>query len=125
MSDDLVKRLVTEWYHESGSLGRIDMLVLGNKLAAALEAKDREIDTLTSARSMFKQNADMCMEHLRQERARCERMREALDSIVKAWESLPGGQRYRARDVERWLIGQMKQAIDEARAALQETENDQ
>ncbi len=45
--------------------------------------------------------------------------RKALQNIVDAWESLPGGKRYNLRRVELWLLVDMKPAIDAARKALE------
>jgi hypothetical protein len=43
---------------------------------------------------------------------------KALVEMVEAWEELPGGLQQPVRMVERWLIVDMKPAIDGARAAL-------
>lgn len=40
-----------------------------------------------------------------------------LKNLIKAWEALPRG-RYSPYEVEAWLAGHMKPAIDEARRAL-------
>jgi hypothetical protein len=44
---------------------------------------------------------------------------EALRNIVKAWEATKPGETTRS-EIQRWLIEDMKPAIDEARAALQQ-----
>jgi len=38
-----------------------------------------------------------------------------LKAIVDAWEVLPGGKNYYIREIEEWLINDMKPAIDKAR----------
>lgn len=38
--------------------------------------------------------------------------------VVDAWESLEGGRRYSAKDIERWLINDMKPAIDMLRKKI-------
>lgn len=44
--------------------------------------------------------------------------KEALENVVKAWESLPGNKYYTREDIQNWLVEQMKPAIDAAREAL-------
>ena len=39
-------------------------------------------------------------------------------AVVDAWESLEGGRRYSAKDIERWLINDMKPAIDMLRKKI-------
>jgi DNA-binding transcriptional regulator YiaG len=36
-------------------------------------------------------------------------------SIIRTWETLPGPKNYTGGDLQRWLSGPMKQAIDAAR----------
>lgn len=48
-------------------------------------------------------------------------MRDATDflnSIVDAWEALPGGRQVRNRDVEQWLADDMAPAINAIRGFL-------
>lgn len=44
--------------------------------------------------------------------------REALERIVKAWESLPGPGSYSRSEIEEWICGPMVQAINDAREVL-------
>lgn len=44
-------------------------------------------------------------------------VREALAGVVSAWETLSGGH-HSVRAVQKWLVEQMKPAIDNARLAL-------
>ncbi len=46
------------------------------------------------------------------------RLEDALENVVKAWEALPGDQRYPAWQIQAWLAQYMSPAIDNARAAL-------
>jgi len=46
----------------------------------------------------------------------------ALKGIKDAWESLPGGTNYSPRVVEKWLINDMKPAIDAVRATIAKAE---
>ena len=39
-------------------------------------------------------------------------------AVVDAWGSLEGGRRYSAKDIERWLINDMKPAIDMLRKKI-------
>jgi hypothetical protein len=43
---------------------------------------------------------------------------EALRGFVRAWEALPGNRHYGAHEVQRWISGPMKTAVDDARAAI-------
>jgi hypothetical protein len=43
---------------------------------------------------------------------------EALQGVVEAWEALPGNRHYGVREVQEWMSGDMKPAIDAARFAL-------
>lgn len=43
---------------------------------------------------------------------------DALDKVIEAWETLPGGQRHSSRSVEQWLKSQMAPAINNARKAM-------
>lgn len=43
---------------------------------------------------------------------------DALERVVKAWESLPGNTHYSPLEIERWLRTRMAPAIDNARRAL-------
>jgi hypothetical protein len=70
-----------------------------------------EIDRLTYALS------DALME-IANLRATIADLVKALVEMVEAWEELPGGLQQPVRMVERWLIVDMKPAIDGARAAL-------
>jgi hypothetical protein len=47
-----------------------------------------------------------------------ERLLDALNECVNAWESLPGGEIYPAWKIERWLSGRMKTSINRARKVL-------
>ena len=47
--------------------------------------------------------------------------RTALHRVIRAWESLPGGRDYHPADIQRWLVEDMKPAMDAARAALKDT----
>lgn len=49
--------------------------------------------------------------------------RKALQSVVRAWESLPTGD-YRPREIERWLQNQMWHAVNDAREALGQKRSD-
>lgn len=40
---------------------------------------------------------------------------KALKAVIKAWESLPGGRHYSPSEIEDWLRGPMKRAINRAR----------
>lgn len=42
-------------------------------------------------------------------------LRARLDVVIRAWDSLPGGRRHGISDVQSWLVGPMKAAIDSAR----------
>jgi hypothetical protein len=44
--------------------------------------------------------------------------KKALNAVVDAWESLPGGRNHSPRAIELWLSGQMTPAINKAREAL-------
>lgn len=44
--------------------------------------------------------------------------REALEQVVKAWEATKPGNTS-VREIQRWLIEDMKPAIDDARKVLQ------
>jgi hypothetical protein len=44
--------------------------------------------------------------------------RERLVAIIKAWESLPGGQNYRPHAVAEWLSKEMSPEINKARTFL-------
>jgi hypothetical protein len=52
------------------------------------------------------------------EQERSKVLREALEKIVRAWESLPGNKNYAPKEIERWLGDVMSPAIDAAREAL-------
>lgn len=43
-------------------------------------------------------------------------------NFIDAWEALPGGQNYSGHRIERWLIEDMKPAVDRARAGLTKPE---
>lgn len=43
---------------------------------------------------------------------------QALKNVIEAWESLPGGQSYSAREIGIWLEKAMKPAMDNARKSL-------
>jgi hypothetical protein len=45
-------------------------------------------------------------------------VRKAAKNLVKAWESLPGNVHYKPGQVQKWLMEDMKPAIDELREAL-------
>lgn len=45
-------------------------------------------------------------------------LRFDLADVVRAWESLPGGESYSSNVIQDWLIVNMKPAIDRARIAL-------
>lgn len=44
--------------------------------------------------------------------------RDALNNLIDAWESLPGGRRYGPREIGDWLKENMSPAINEARKVL-------
>lgn len=44
--------------------------------------------------------------------------RVALDAVIDAWESLPGGTNYGPEQIERWLRYKMAPAINAARKSL-------
>jgi hypothetical protein len=48
-------------------------------------------------------------------RAEVEIWRGRTLGIIKAWETLPGPKNYTGGDIQRWLAGHMKRAIDAAR----------
>ena len=43
---------------------------------------------------------------------------DALDKVISAWESLPGGQNHTALTIELWLANKMSPAINRARKAI-------
>ncbi len=43
---------------------------------------------------------------------------DALENLVDAWESLPGGRNYSPREVEAWMSKKLKPAFDRARRVL-------
>lgn len=43
---------------------------------------------------------------------------DALNNLIDAWESLPGGRHYSKKDIQKWLMNQMKPAVDKARKSL-------
>jgi len=45
-------------------------------------------------------------------------LKETLTDIVKSWESLEGNKSYKPKEIENWLITQMKPSIDKARTLL-------
>lgn len=45
-------------------------------------------------------------------------LQELLADVMAAWEALPGGKNYSANRIERWLVDDMKPAIDEVRDEL-------
>lgn len=47
----------------------------------------------------------------------CDHLKKALQDVINAWEVLPGGM-YRPRQVQDWLVGDMKPAIDALRSLL-------
>ena len=53
--------------------------------------------------------------------AEIKNLKTTLKNIVDAWEALPGGRNYSVREVERWLIDDMKPAIDAARSRHSDT----
>lgn len=48
-----------------------------------------------------------------------ERLRDALAYVVRAWESVPGGGMVHVNVIQRWLVKNMKPAIDSTREALE------
>ena len=49
-------------------------------------------------------------------------MRSLLKEIIEAWESLEGNKRYSPKEIEAWLIHDMKPVIDKARKVLRNNE---
>lgn len=43
---------------------------------------------------------------------------DALDKVIEAWETLPGGQNHSAGAIARWLSTEMSPAINNARKAM-------
>lgn len=43
---------------------------------------------------------------------------QALDSVINAWEELPGGKNYSASEVAAWLLNHVSPAIDHARKVM-------
>jgi hypothetical protein len=52
-----------------------------------------------------------------------EQEREAHRKLIRAWESLPGGERYDNRTISEWLLGDMAPAINMFRARSAEPEH--
>jgi hypothetical protein len=45
-------------------------------------------------------------------------LRKEVKKLIEAWESLEGNKNYSPKDIERWLIKDMKPAIDSLRKKL-------
>jgi len=43
---------------------------------------------------------------------------DALDKVIEAWETLPGGVNHGPRDIEKWLADHMSPAINNARKVM-------
>jgi hypothetical protein len=43
---------------------------------------------------------------------------DALDRVVQAWETLPGGRRYSPDEIGEWMRNELSPAINNARRAL-------
>jgi hypothetical protein len=41
--------------------------------------------------------------------------KQVFKNIIKAWESLPGGENYSPKQIEKWLVNKMGPAINKAR----------
>jgi hypothetical protein len=67
---------------------------------------------------LTKENALKAMRELEESLSPASPVREALEKIVRAWESLPGNKNYAPKEIERWLGDVMSPAIDAAREAL-------
>lgn len=53
-------------------------------------------------------------------RSREELLELGVENMIHAWESLPGGKRYTPGQIDEWLLGQMKPAIDLLRQILKD-----
>ena len=44
--------------------------------------------------------------------------RDIINSIIDAWEALPGGRRYGLDEIQNWLVEDMSPVIRDARKAI-------
>lgn len=44
--------------------------------------------------------------------------KDALENLINAWESLPGGKYYSPADIQTWIVKQIKPNIDTIRTML-------
>lgn len=45
-------------------------------------------------------------------------MEKQAKKVIKAWESLKGDEKYTPKEIENWLVNEMKPAIDRLRKEL-------
>ncbi len=45
-------------------------------------------------------------------------MKSEVKKLIKAWESLKGDENYTPKEIEKWLVNEMKPAIDKLRKKL-------